>query len=357
MTTSLPILTAQRPDRPARRPARRSAGTPRALIDSHGRVIRDLRLSVTDKCNFRCVYCMDPDVRFMKPELVLSEQEIARVARVCAGLGVQKIRLTGGEPTLRPDLTRIIARIAEVGITDLAMTTNGAVASGADLAGYRDAGLSRVTISIDSLNPARFAAITRSNASPERIVRSIRDAREAGLEPIRVNAVIVRGFNDDEVEDLAAFAREHAVDLRLIEFMPLDSGHRWDMANVVTADEMLARIAAKFPIQPLGRDHPSTPAERYAFSDGSPGRIGVIASVTRKFCGACSRLRITADGMVRPCLFSTTEYDLRSVLRDGGDDESIARFLADATWAKQAGHAIASPSYTQPLRPMSSIGG
>ena len=327
------------------------------LIDSHGRVIRDLRLSLTDRCNFRCVYCMEPDVRFMSKMDLLTVDEFVRLASVCVGLGVEKIRITGGEPTLYFGLDELIERLGELPITDMAMTTNGSLLDMEHAARWKKAGLKRVTISIDSLDPERFNAITRSNSSPEQVIAAIRTARDAGLEPVRINAVIVRGQNEDEIVQLAGLARSLGVDVRLIEYMPLDSAHAWDRSKLVTASEMIEQIRTRYSLKEPDRDSASSPSQVYEFADGAPGRIGIIASVTRPFCGACSRLRITSDGKVRPCLFSREEWDVRTALREGASDDDLRAILIDATWSKQEGHNISSASYVQPDRPMSSIGG
>jgi cyclic pyranopterin phosphate synthase len=329
---------------------------PTALHDSYGRAIRDLRVSVTDRCNFRCRYCMEPDVRFARKVHLLTDTEIVRVARIAKRLGVRRLRLTGGEPTVHPTLVELVRDLSSLGFDELSMTTNGTMASEAELARLRAAGLTRLTVSLDSQRPERFAALTRSTATPERVLETVRAAQRVGLAPVKVNAVVMRGFNDDEVSDLAGLARELGVDVRLIEYMPLDSGRRWDREAVVSAEEMLARIEATYPLADAGRERRSSPARSYAFADGAPGRVGVIASVTRPFCGACSRLRITADGKVMPCLFSRTEHDLRSLLRGGADDRAIVRFLADATWGKQSGRELDAPERL-PSRAMNAIGG
>jgi len=327
------------------------------LIDSHGRTIRDLRLSVTDRCNFRCTYCMDPDVRFVPNSELLTVEELLRVTRVCVGMGVRKVRLTGGEPTLHPELVRIIEGVAGVGVDDVALTTNGSLATPEVAARWRRAGLDRITVSLDTLKPERMRAITRSNTAPARVLESVEACLDAGLGPVKINAVVVRGYNDDEVEDLAELARIYGVDMRFIEFMPLDSARAWDSGRLVRADEIIARVRARWSMTPLDRAENSETSLNFAFADGAPGRVGVIASVTRPFCGACSRLRITADGMVRPCLFSRDEWDLRALLRSGADDARLRSFLAEATWGKQAGHGISEPGFQQPDRPMSAIGG
>jgi GTP 3',8-cyclase len=362
MSLALPILgseTRRGRRAPAPPPAPHRPLDEGRLVDSHGRTIRDLRLSVTDRCNFRCVYCMEPDVRFMGADELLSVEEMLRVAAVCVGLGVEKVRITGGEPTVHPRLTEIIEGLAALPVADLAMTTNGSLMSDERLGAWRRAGLGRITVSIDSVSPERFAALTRSRVGPERVIEGVRAARRAGFDPVKLNAVVVRGVNEDEVVPLAGLARELGVEMRFIEFMPLDSGRAWDPSRLVPAAEIVERIGSVYPLVPVGRDDPSSTALVYEFADGGAegARIGVIAPVTRPFCGACSRLRVTADGKVRPCLFSREEWDLRPLLRGGADDRGIARFLVDSTWAKQAGHGISSPGFSQPERPMSAIGG
>ncbi len=359
MGYALPLLddptTRRSPPRPP--PAPTAAIAPGRMIDSHGRTIRDLRLSLTDRCNFRCVYCLEPDARFMRRLDLLTDDEIVRVASACIRLGVEKIRLTGGEPTLHPRLTSVIARVAALGVSDLALTTNGSRLAPHELAAWRDAGLTRITVSLDSVRPDRFAAMTRSRNTPEQVIDGLRRAIDAGFAPVKINAVLMRGLNDDEIVPLAALARELSVEMRFIEFMPLDDARGWDRSLVVPAAEVLERIAQEWPLMPEGRDTDSATALNFVFADGAPGRIGLIAPVTRPFCGRCSRLRITADGKVRPCLFSTREWDLRPLLRDGATDAEIDRFLIDATWTKQAGHGIDSTGFRQPDRAMSAIGG
>lgn len=351
----LPVLGAEKSSAPPRGP--RDAVRERSMVDSHGRRIHELRLSVTDRCNFRCVYCMEPDTRFMPKMELLGLGEYLRVCGVCVGLGVKKVRITGGEPTVYPYLLDLMRGLARLGVPDMAMTTNGALADEAALAAWRGAGLSRLTFSIDSVNPATFTAMTRSNVPVERVIDAIGAAQRAGFEKTKLNAVVVRGLNEGEIPGLADLARRFGVEMRFIEFMPLDSGHTWDRSKLVPASEIVERINAVYPLVELGKDEPSSTALEYAFADGAPGRIGIIAPVTRAFCGQCSRLRITADGKVRPCLFSRQEWDLRPLLRGGADDEAVAQFLVDATWTKQAGHGISSAGFVQPDRPMSAIGG
>lgn len=357
MTLALPILPLDLPRGAVPPAAPGEARRPGLLADSHGRTIRDLRLSVTDRCNYRCVYCMDPDFRYMPKRQLLSRREYVAVCRVCASLGISKVRVTGGEPTLYPQLTPLIAELGALGFDDLAMTTNGSRLDRMPLDRWRRDGLSRITLSLDSLRPQRVAAITRTRTGPETVVAAIRVARAAGFDPIKVNAVVMRGINDDETADFADFAREHAIEMRLIEFMPLDSSRAWSRADVVGADEMLAAIRRRHALVPLDGADPSSTSVNFGFADGAPGSIGVIAPVTRPFCGACSRLRVTADGKVRPCLFSHEEWDLRALLRAGAADDDLAGFLVDAMWTKQAGHGIGGSTFRQPARTMSAIGG
>lgn len=359
MSYALPIFESQAtaPSVRTRTPSGIAAPRHSTLVDSYGRTIRDLRLSLTDRCNFRCTYCMDPDVRFMRRMDLLRDSEMLRLVRVAASMGVRRVRLTGGEPALHPSLLELIADLRVVGLDDLAMTTNGSVLTREELRRCREAGLDRLTVSIDSLREERFAAITRSQSSVERVLRTIGDAVEVGLAPVKVNVVVMRGFNEDELGDLAGLARRFGVDVRLIEYMPLDSGKRWSMERVVSADEMVEAISREHELAPIGRERKESPAMNYAFADGAAGSIGVIASVTKPFCGACSRLRVTADGKVMPCLFSRDEWDIRPLLRSGAPDEAIAAALAEATWSKQAGGRITTTDYSAESRPMSAIGG
>jgi cyclic pyranopterin phosphate synthase len=327
------------------------------LVDSHGRVIRDLRLSITDRCNFRCLYCMEPEVRFLPREQLLSVTELARLAGLCRSLGVRRVRLTGGEPTVRSDLIEIIEAVAATNPDDLAMTTNGSLVTPAAARRWKQAGLTRLTFSLDSLDDATFAAMTRSSCTSTSVVEAIRVAVAEGLGPVKVNAVVMRGRNEHQVVPLARLARDLAIEMRFIEYMPLDSGRAWDPAKLVPAAEIVDAIAREFPLVPQGKDHEHSTALEYAFADGTPGRIGLIAPVTRPFCGACSRLRITAEGKVRPCLFSLEEWDIGSLMRAGASDGALRDFLLDSAWSKQQGHGIDAPDFRQPDRPMSAIGG
>ena len=332
----------------------------RRLIDAHGRVIRDLRLSITDRCNFRCVYCMDPDVRFLDAARLLTVDELVRVARLCVDLGIDRIRLTGGEPTLHPRLDDIIAGVAALGVADLSMTTNGALVDHERAERWKRLGLRRLTFSLDSVEEHAFSRMTRSTSSPAKVVEAIRAAKDAGLGPIKVNAVVVRGMNEDQVPLLAGLARDIGFEMRFIEYMPLDSGRKWSTDLLVPAHEIVNLIRTAHPIIPRGKAEPSSTSDSWAFADDPEMRhagIGIIAPVTRAFCGACSRLRITADGQVRPCLFSLREFDLRAVMRSGADNTATEDFLLDSVWMKQAGHGISAPEFAQPARSMSAIGG
>ncbi|HET7225172.1 MAG TPA: GTP 3',8-cyclase MoaA [Candidatus Eisenbacteria bacterium] len=326
------------------------------LVDTHGRTVRDLRISVTDRCNLRCAYCMPAEgMPWLPKQDLLTFEEIARFAGICVRLGIHGIRLTGGEPTVRaelPSLVRMLRAIAPDG--DLSLTTNGLkleAMSGA----LADAGLTRVNVSLDTLRPERFHQLARRDRFHE-VVRGLEAARAAGFRPIKINAVLMRGFNDDEVESLADWAREQRFELRFIEWMPLDAQHGWARDKLVPAHEIVARIAARHPLEPEAGTDPSAPAALYRYRDGG-GRVGVIASVTRPFCGRCDRIRLTADGQIRTCLFSLKEYDFRHALRSGASDADIIGLLRAAVWRKEPGHLINRPEFVQPARGMSAIGG
>ena len=350
-----PVAESSSPARPPAAPE--SVHDRGVLLDSHGRTIRDLRLSLTDRCNFRCVYCMDPEVRFADPAELLTRDEFRRVAIAAARLGVRKIRLTGGEPTLHPELLAIAASLRRETECEVALITNGSRGRREDVEAWKAAGIARVTLSLDSLRPDRFARLTRSTASLREVLACLEHAIAENLTPVKVNAVLLRGENDDEAVAFAELARRYGIEVRFIEWMPLDSGHAWRPDRWVPASETRTAIEAVHPLVAVRPADPAQTARSFAFADGNPGRVGFIAPISSPFCGACSRLRITADGKVRPCLFSTTEWDLRPLLRGGGDDAALRRFLVDAAWTKQAGHGITTPEFRQPLRPMSAIGG
>ena len=323
------------------------------LVDSFGRVHRDLRISVTDRCNFRCTYCMPAEGMVWRPrEELLTFEEITRIATVCVErFGFDSIRLTGGEPTVRAHLSRLVQSLAQLPV-DLALTTNGSRLDeqAAELAA---AGLTRINVSLDSLDRERFAQVTRRDEL-HRVLAGIRAARDAGLSPVKVNVVVVRGINDDEVVDFARFGREEQVSVRFIEFMPLDAEQGWREGSVVPSAEIVAAIDDVFPLERVGRAH--DPAEVWRFRDGA-GEIGVIGSVTEPFCASCDRVRLTADGQLRACLFATDETDLRVLLRGGADDDRLAEALAHTVAGKWAGHGISRIGFTRPTRSMSEIGG
>ena len=323
------------------------------LIDTFGRVHRDLRISVTDRCNFRCQYCMPAEgMQWMPRADLLRFEEIERVARILVErFGVDAIRLTGGEPTIRAHLPVLIEKLAALG-TDLSLTTNGT-----NLARIADdlvaAGLERINVSLDSLRRDRFAELTRRDEL-DSVLAGIDAAIDAGLSPVKVNAVMMRGINDDELLDFAEFGRTRGVTVRFIEFMPLDASGDWTNEQVVTLDEIVTRIGGVHPLEPLGPS--SAPARQFAYADGL-GQIGVVASVTEAFCGTCDRVRLTADGQFRNCLFAVDEFDVRALLRDGSSDDAIARRLRDAVAAKWEGHQINQVQFIRPKRSMSQIGG
>ena len=323
------------------------------LVDSFGRVHRDLRISVTDRCNFRCTYCMPAEgLEWVPRDDLLSFEEITRVAEIMVQRhGVDGIRLTGGEPTVRANLPVLVEMLAALG-TDLAMTTNGV--SLPLLAGeLHDAGLRRINISCDSLQADRFAKLTRRDGLA-RVLAGIDAAIAAGFDPVKVNCVVMRGVNDDEIADFVAFGRRTGTEVRFIEFMPLDADGIWSNDLVVPVHEILARVDAASPVEPVERT--SAPASRYRFSDGG-GSVGIVASVSDSFCSTCDRVRLTADGQFRNCLFAVDETDIRSLLRSGADDDEIAAALEGSVASKWAGHQINRVHFVKPRRSMSQIGG
>jgi cyclic pyranopterin phosphate synthase len=339
------------------------------LIDPFGRRVTDLRVSITDRCNFRCTYCMPQEgMPWLERDALLTYEEQARIVRVgVERFGFDSVRITGGEPTVRAHLPRLIAMIAPLGI-DIAMTTNGVKLPemAHDLA---DAGLRRINVSLDSLHPEVFRELTRRDELP-RVIAGIDAALDAGLAPVKVNCVVMRGVNDDEVVDLAAFGRERGVGVRFIEFMPLDADGQWSRDRVVPAHEILERIDEVFPLEHLpvaGAHHGEhvEPAERFRYADGI-GDVGVIASVTEPFCEQCDRIRMTAEGKLRTCLFALEEFDLRAILRSGGPhsgttddelDDRLADEIVRAVGTKWAGHRIGQVDFVRPDRSMSQIGG
>ncbi len=331
------------------------------LIDPFGRQVKDLRISITDRCNFRCTYCMPEEgMQWLERGELLTYEEQARIARVCVErFGFEAIRITGGEPTVRAHLPRLVAMLAPLAV-DLALTTNGTrlAEMAHDLAA---AGLRRINVSLDSLRRQTFLELTRRDEL-DRVITGIDAALDAGLHPVKVNCVVIRGVNDDEVIDLAGFGRDRGVGMRFIEFMPLDAAGEWSADQVVPAREILDRVDAVFPIEPAASDDDghAQPAARYRYRDGR-GDVGVIASVTEPFCDDCDRVRITAEGKFRTCLFALDEFDLRRIVRSGGPDEevddAVAAEIERAVGTKWAGHRIGRVNFVRPSRSMSQIGG
>ncbi|EHR63326.1 molybdenum cofactor biosynthesis protein A [Saccharomonospora cyanea NA-134] len=328
-----------------------------ALVDSFGRVATDLRVSVTDRCNLRCTYCMPAEgLDWMPNQEILTDDELVRLVDIAVRLlGITDIRLTGGEPLLRPHLEDLVARMAALRPRPrLAMTTNG-VGFAKRARAFAEAGLDRVNISLDTVNRETFARLTRRDRL-RHVLDALAAARDAGLEPVKINAVLMRGVNDHEAVDLLRFALDGGYHLRFIEQMPLDAQHGWSRADMITADDIFDLLSTEFSLTPSPVERGGAPAERWLV-DGGPQEVGIIPSVTRPFCAACERTRLTADGAVRSCLFSTTETDLRGLLREGADDERIADAWRDTMWGKLAGHEINEAGFAQPIRPMSAIGG
>ncbi len=340
---------------------------PHDLVDPFGRTIRDLRISITDRCNFRCTYCMPSEgMQWLPREDLLTFEELERLARVFVErFNVDGLRLTGGEPTVRAHLPVLVAKLARLRLPasgdsplagqkpDLSITTNGATFR---LLAHelRAAGLDRVNVSLDSLRRERFHAITRRD-DLERVLDGIEAAKEAGFDPVKVNCVVERGVNDDEVVDIATWGRDTGISVRFIEFMPLDASGAWDRGKVVGQDEIVAMLAAVYPLE-LVPNRGAAPADRWRYLDGK-GDVGVIPSVTKPFCGDCDRVRLTAEGQFRTCLFETREFDLRAILRGGGSDDDLATEITRAVGTKWAGHAIGQVTFLRPNRSMSQIGG
>ncbi|MDP3713882.1 MAG: GTP 3',8-cyclase MoaA [Mycobacteriales bacterium] len=327
--------------------------TAQGLVDGFGRVATDLRVSLTDRCNLRCDYCMPAEGLpwLPQPEL-LTDDELVRVVGLLAREGIRTVRLTGGEPLLRPGVVDLVRRLVELGLR-LSLTTNG-LALRRLAQPLADAGLARVNVSLDTLRPDRFHQLTRRDRHAD-VVAGLEAAAAAGLTPVKVNAVLMRGRNDDEAGELLDWCLERGYELRFIEQMPLDPQHGWDRALMVTADEVLAQLSRRYSLTPA-EDRGSAPAETWLV-DGGPAQVGIVGSVTRPFCGTCDRLRLTADGQLRNCLFAREESDLRAPLRSGATDAELAERARLAVAGKRAGHGIDDPGFLQPQRPMSAIGG
>jgi cyclic pyranopterin phosphate synthase len=337
------------------------------LIDPYGRTVRDLRISITDRCNFRCTYCMPEEgMKWLPRDEVLTYEELARVAGICVShFGVDGIRLTGGEPTMRAHLPILVQKLAVLQVPadasspragkpiDLAITTNGATLR-LIAQELRNAGLARINISLDTLKKDRFFEMTRRDEL-EHVLDGIDAAIDAGFSPVKINAVVQRGINDDEIVDLATFGRDKGIEVRFIEFMPLDASGTWDNAQVFSQEEIVAAISEVYPLE-LMPARGAAPADRWRYLDGK-GTVGVIPTVTKPFCGDCDRVRLTADGQFRTCLFATNEFDLRVMLRNGADDNAIAAEIQRAVGTKWAGHNIGNVTFVRPRRSMSQIGG
>ena len=325
------------------------------LVDSFGRVADDLRVSVTDRCNFRCTYCMPAEgLAWLPKSEILTFEESTRLLGIFVGLGVGSIKVTGGEPTVRADLPTLVRMFREVGPKlDISITTNGMLLD--RLAGpLADAGVDRATVSCDSLMRHRFAEMTRRDAL-DKVFAGLKAAEEAGLTPIKINTVVIGGTNDDELVEFARWSSVTGYEVRFIEYMPLDAEHAWERAKVVPGAAILEAIDAVFPL--AARHHATEPATTYGFADDAPGTVGVIASVTEPFCDTCNRLRLTAEGQVRACLFSLEETDLRGPMREGASDEDLAGLIRTTVWRKWSGHRINHADFVQPARSMSMIGG
>jgi GTP 3',8-cyclase len=325
------------------------------LVDTFGRVADDLRISVTDRCNFRCSYCMPAEgLAWLPKHEILTFEELTRMLAIFVRLGVRSLKVTGGEPLVRADLSGVGA-VCWGGAPhlDISLTTNGVLLDrlAAPLA---EAGIDRATISCDSLLRHRFAEMTRRDAL-DKVLAGMKAAEAAGLTPIKVNCVVIGGTNDDEVVEFARWSRETGYEVRFIEYMPLDAQHAWERDKVIPAAQILDAIDAVYPLVPHG--HANEPATTFGFADGTPGRIGVIASVTEPFCDTCNRLRLTAEGMFRNCLFALDETDLRAPLRDGAPDDELELLIRRGLWSKWSGHRINHPDFVQPDRSMSMIGG
>lgn len=327
------------------------------LVDKFGRVATDLRVSLTDRCNLRCSYCMPPEgLDWLPGPEVLTDDEVVRLVGIGVGLGVREVRFTGGEPLLRRGLVGLVRRIAALEPRPrLSLTTNG-IGLARTASALAEAGLDRVNVSLDTVHADRFKAITHRDRLDD-VLDGLVAADLTGLHPVKVNAVLLRGINDDEAPSLLRWCLERGYELRFIEQMPLDPMHGWDRATMITAGEILETLSSAFSLTPEGDDvRGSAPAETWLV-DGGPGRVGVIGSVTRPFCGDCDRVRLTADGQIRNCLFAREESDLRTAMRDGADDAALASRWLAAMQAKKAGHGIDDPTFLQPTRPMSAIGG
>lgn len=368
--TAAPDISTPLPGDPFTRQTVSSAGWPsQRLTDQYGRAITDLRVSITDRCNYKCVYCRTGTDGAQYAELPIADY--LRMVRVFVSLGIEKVRLTGGEPLLRKGLVEMVAALSEMrtaysadGVAlpagggqplDLALTTNGHLLEGLAQP-LKDAGLSRVTVSMDAVDRDKFARITRVPDSFDKVLAGVRAAKRAGLEPVKVNCVLLRGFNEDQIVEFAKFSRSEGVVVRFIEFMPLEEDRLWSPDVVVPLEEILAELNRFQPVVPLSAHAASETAQRYTFQDGL-GEMGIIAPVSHPFCGHCSRVRLTSDGKLRTCLFSQFDHDLYRVMQDGGDDAALAAFIRRIVDRKEARHHIGEPGFLKPSRSMVHIGG
>jgi GTP 3',8-cyclase len=332
-----------------------SAPSSGPLVDRFGRVADDLRISVTDRCNFRCTYCMPAEgLAWLPKSEILSFEELTRLLGIFVGLGVRSIKVTGGEPLVRADLPTLVQMFRAVGPDlDISLTTNGVLLD-QQAEALASAGVDRATVSVDSLLRHRFLEMTRRDAL-DKVLSGLRAAGAAGLTPIKINCVVIGGTNDTELLDFARWSRETGYEVRFIEYMPLDAQHEWERAKVVPGARILESIDEAFPLAAVGNG--SEPAALYRFADGAPGAIGVINSVTEPFCDTCNRLRLTAEGFARACLFALEETELRGPMRAGASDDEIAALIRASVWGKWSGHRVNHPDFVQPVRSMSMIGG
>jgi cyclic pyranopterin phosphate synthase len=327
---------------------------PERLIDEYGRVVKNIRLSITDRCNFRCVYCMPEEMEFFPRAEILSYEELVRLTALCLRMGLDRVRLTGGEPLVRRDVADLVQKLRSLsGLRDLSLTTNGA-RLGELAADLYEAGLRRINVSLDTLDREKFTQVTRRDFL-HRVLAGLDEAERLGFAPIKVNVVAMRDFTEDELIGFARLARARPFQVRFIEFMPLDGDNIWERQRILSGREIVERISQVYPLErvPVAS---SDPATRYRFTDDA-GEIGIIASVTEPFCGACDRIRLTADGKLRTCLFALEELDLKSPLRQGATDAELGWLIADAVARKGPGHMINSAAFIKPLRTMSQIGG
>jgi GTP 3',8-cyclase len=355
MSLGLPLLPTPAGRPPGPRPGPRPDADPSRLVDTYGRLHDNLRISVTDRCNLRCTYCMPEDVTFLPKDELLTFEEMAHFVRVAAGLGVKKIRLTGGEPLLRRDLHKLVALLVPIpGIVDIGVTTNGLLLK-AQARPLFEAGLRRLNVSLDTLDPGRFRALARRDGL-DQVIEGLLTAKAVGFRSIKVNAVSIRGSTEEDVVPLARFAREHGFELRFIEYMPIGADP-WERDKVLPAAELLDRLEQGFgPLAPVKDQDPRAPATEFLYADGG-GRVGIIASVSRPFCLRCNRIRLTADGKLRNCLFALDEADVKPLLRGPADDDTLAAVIHRNVWDKWEGHEINTARFVKPVRTMHAIGG